>query len=83
MDIHLSSSIPLTHSKLMTVCVQLRDNLRLHSVMTKRRFCMLLDSCKGLHLTGGTLSTLAVLKLIPSLGKSFVVPSALIMCLLG
>ena len=32
---------------------------------------MLLDSCKGLHLTGGTLSALAVLKLIPSLGKSF------------
>ena len=82
-DIRLSSSIPLTHSKLMTGYVQLRGNLRLHSVMTKRRFCMLLDSYKGLHLTGGTLSTLAILKLIPSLGKSFAVPSALIMCLLG
>ena len=67
----------------MTSYVQLRGNLRLHSVMTKRRFCMLLDSCKGLHLTGGTLSVLAIMKLIPSLGKSFVVPFALIMCLLG
>ena len=82
-DIRLFSNIPLTHSKLMTSCVQLRGNLRLHSLMTKRRFCMLLDSCKGIHLTGGTLSTLAVLKLIPSLGKSFAVPFALIMCLLG
>ena len=36
-----------------------------------------------LHLTGGTLSILAIMKLIPSLGKSFAVPSALIMCLLG
>ena len=44
---------------------------------------MLLDSCKELYLTGGTLSALAILKLIPSLGKSFVVLSALIMCLLG
>jgi len=44
---------------------------------------MLLDSCKGLHLTGGTLSVLAIMELIPSLGKSFAVPSAFIMCLLG
>ena len=44
---------------------------------------MLLDSYKGLHLTSGTLFALAILKLIPSLGKSFAVPSALIMCLLG
>ena len=51
MDIHLSSSIPLTHSKLMIGCVRLRGNLRLHNVMIKRRFCMLLDSYKGLHLT--------------------------------
>ena len=36
---------------------------------------MLLDSYKGLHLIGGTLSILAVMKLIPSLGKSFAVPS--------
>ena len=43
---------------------------------------MLLGSYRGLHLTGGTLSVLAVLKLIPSLGKNFVVPSALIMCML-
>ena len=43
---------------------------------------MLLDSYKGLHLTGGTLSILAIMKLIPSLGKSFAVLSALIMCLL-
>ena len=40
------------------------------------------DSCKWLHLTGGTLSVLAAPKLIPSLGKNFAVPSALIMCLL-
>ena len=75
-------NIPLTHSKLMTGYVQLRGNLRLHSVMTKGRFCMLLDNCKGLHLTSGTLLVLAIMKLIPSLDKSFAVPSALIMCLL-
>ena len=51
-DIHLSSSIPLTHSRLMIGYVQLRGNLRLYSVMTRRRFCMLLDSCKELHLIG-------------------------------
>ena len=43
---------------------------------------MLLDSCKGLHLIGGTHFALAVLKLIPSLGQSFAVPSALTTCLL-
>ena len=46
-DIHLSSSIPLSHSKLMIGYVQLRGNLRLHNVMTKRRFCMLLGSYRG------------------------------------
>ena len=66
----------------MIVYVQLRGNLRLHNVMTERRFCMLLGSCRGLYLTGRTLFVLAVMKLISSFGKSFAVPSALIMCLL-
>ena len=81
-DTHLSSSTPLTHSRLMTGYMQSRGNLRLHSVMTRRRFCMLLDSCRGLHLISEMLSALAVLKLIPSLGQSFAVPSTLTMCLL-
>ena len=61
----------------------IEGNLRLHSVMTRRRFCMLLDSYRRLHLIGGTLSALSIPKLIASHGQSFVVPSALIMCLLG
>ena len=81
-DIHLSSSTPLTHSRLTTGYVLLRGNWRLPSAMTRRRLCMLLDSCKGVHLIGGILSVLAVMKLTPSLDKSFTVPSALIMCLL-
>ena len=79
---HLFPNIPLTHSKLMIGCVQLRGNLRLHNVMIERRFCMLLGSYRGLHLTSGTLSILVVMRLIPSVGKSFAVPSAIIMCLL-
>ena len=51
-DIHLFSNIPLTLSKQMTGCVQLRGNLRLHNVMTRRKFCLQLGNCRGLLLTG-------------------------------
>ena len=63
--IHLFSNIPLTHSKLMTSCVQLRGNLRLHNVMIGRKCCMQLGNYRGLHLTSGSHSALAVLKLTP------------------
>jgi hypothetical protein len=46
--IHLFLNIPLTLSKLMTDCVQLRGNLRLHNVITGRKFRMQLGNCKGL-----------------------------------
>ena len=67
----------------MAGCVQLRGNLKLHNMMTGRKFCMQLGNCKGLLLTGGSLFVLVVLKLIPYLSKNFAMFYALIMCPLG